>query len=343
MLLQAVAVWSFREVMAFWSGSLVWLWTISLRQKWSFSDGRLVTASEKDDAELFWAIRGGGGNFGVVVSFTFQLHPLSTVYAGVRVHVPAWPFGKERDALLMEWYEKIVKGPNDASGLAVMPGGGPFVEMLLWTGDSAEGEAYFTEKNASWPLLKNSMGPHSYHREVQRFYEPGNDKPHYQTGVLLPEMTQEIATVLAGLVVGSCAPTDLCAIIVLPLGGQMSVPAPTATANPHRHYKCWVLISGSWLPNAGEEVRNKCIDWVRKVKKAMHPFSEGASYGVLGEVVTHDDTVPQVMTLHDEGGAVGCFIGKRNIFGDNLPRLQHAKKVYDPQNLFRINDNILPA
>lgn len=323
------------------------------------ADGRLVSASDAENSDLFWALKGGGGNFGVVVSFTLRLHELSEVYAGQRVHVPMGlgPF-KSREELIAQFAEKTVGGPDEASGLMVLPGGGPVVEMLLWVGSPEDGKAYFDSKSVGWPVLKNSMGTMKYHSEVQRFYPPGNTNAVYQSGVLLPDMPEAAVAKLAELVSGARAPNSESAVIILPLGGKVKTVPPDATAYHHRGMKFWVLIIGQFQAK-NEDARSKAVQWVRDVKQAMMPFSSGAQYGVLSEVTAHDaavaptsihseDTAILKLCAENDGGAVGCMLNtvetrkERNIYGPNLQRLQQLKKKYDPQNLFRATDNIIP-
>lgn len=316
------------------------------------ADGRLVTANSSVNPDLFWAVRGGGGNFGVIVRFTLQLYPLSDVYAGVRVHVPLGfgPF-KSREDLFAQFIDKTLQGPDEATGLMVLPCGGPVVEMLLWVGEVEDGKAYFDSKAVGWPLLENSMGIKKYHSEVQRFYPPGNKNAVYQSGVLLTEVSEGAIAKITEAVSGQRAPNSASAIIILPLGGKVGTVAADATAYAHRAMKIWVLISGNFPP--GDDVqREKVVQWVRDVKAEMLPFSHSAAYGVLSEVQAHDATPPkekqESKLSESDGGAIGCMlntvdtVGKRNIYGGNLPRLQQIKSKYDPRNLFSVNDNIVP-
>lgn len=318
------------------------------------ADGSLVLASASEDADLLWAISGGGGNFGVIVSFTLRLHPLSEVYAGQRVHVPLGlgPF-KSRQELIAQFMSKTVGGPDEATGLLILPGGGPVVEILLWVGEAEDGRAYFDSKSVGWPVLRNNMGITKYHSEVQRYYPPGNSKAVYQSGVLLPELTDAAIEKIADLVSGSRAPNSESALVFLPMGGKVSTVAPEATAYPHREMKTWALISGFFTPG-DETERAKVVQWVRDVKTEMLPFSRGAQYGVLSEVEAHGAKgrpgMPdaELKMTESEGGAIGILantaetVGKRNIYGINLQRLQQLKAKYDPKNLFCVNDNILP-
>eukprot|EP00933_Yihiella_yeosuensis_P053053 TRINITY_DN51217_c0_g1_i1.p1 TRINITY_DN51217_c0_g1~~TRINITY_DN51217_c0_g1_i1.p1 ORF type:complete len:416 (+),score=66.50 TRINITY_DN51217_c0_g1_i1:97-1248(+) len=312
-------------------------------------NGSLVTANDSENADLFWAVRGGGGNFGVIVSFTLRLHPLSEVYAGIRVHVPLGmgPL-KSREELTAQFFDKILGGPDEATGLLVLPGGGPVVEMLLWVGAPEDGKSYFDSKNLGWPILQNSMGIKKYHSEVQRFYPPGNSNAIYQSGVLVEETSEALVAKLADLVCSARAPNSESAIICMPMGGKVPTVANDATAYSHRNMKVWLLISANFQPG-DDAMREKCVQWVRTVKAELLPFSRGAGYGVLSDVQVHDAKDSKMSEA--DGGAIGVMMntpdtvakdGKRNIYGANLPRLQTIKAKYDPNNVFRVNDNILP-
>jgi len=314
------------------------------------ADGRLVEANASENSDLLWALKGGGGNFGVVVSFTLRLHELPPTYAGQRVHIPlgVGPF-KSRAEIISRFFSKTVGGPDEAAGLIVLPGGGPVVEMLLWVGDASEGKAYFDSKNVGVPLLKNSMAITKYHSEVQRYYAPGNMNAIYQTGVLLPEVSDAVATKIAEF--ASCAP-KLCLLILLPIGGKVNTVAPEDTAVAHRNMKVWVLVSAQFPPG-NLDARAEAVKWARSVKQGLLPFSGGAQYGVLSEVTTHDaadgkNTGEFKLSADQDGGAIGCMlntadtVAHRNIYGANLPRLQQLKLKYDPKNVFRVNDNIVP-
>eukprot|EP00435_Cladocopium_sp_Y103_P062995 s3_g24.t1 len=128
------------------------------------ANGELVKANANEHEDLFWAIRGGGGNFGVVVSFT-----LRPVYAGTQIHAAQAP--GEREELLTKFFEKTVNGPDEATGLVVLPCGGPMIEMLVWVGSPSQGQEYFQRR---------ASGPKSYHSDVQRFSDPnGTGKAVY--------------------------------------------------------------------------------------------------------------------------------------------------------------------
>ncbi|CAJ1436127.1 unnamed protein product [Effrenium voratum] len=320
------------------------------------ANGQLIRASETENAELFWAVRGGGGNFGVAVSFSIRLHRLKAdVYAGKRVHVPLGmgPF-MSREAVAMHFFEKTLRGPDEATGLLVLPCSGPAVEILLWAGDPEEGRKYFEPKAKGWPVLENSMGIAKYHSQVQRYNHPGGDGTAvYQTGVLLPDISPEALEKVAECVSSKRAPNSSSVIIMLPLGGAVSRVATDATAYGFRDFKAWALVVGSFQAGDQEE-RSKVVKWVRDVKAELLPFSRGAGYGVLGEVAVHNKVPTEAPTSEEqklnesEGGSIGIMLntgqtGGRNIYGPNLQRLQAVKAKYDPKNLFNVNDNIVPS
>ena len=142
------------------------------------ADGTLRVCDADLNPDLFWALRGGGGNFGIVTKFWFRLHELgSEIYAGLRVHVAASDNAfmkllglQSRAELIKLWCERMRAAPNDATGLLILPAGGPVVESLLWTGsDLDEGAKYFCEKhNFGSFRLKNSMKNEKYHSVVQK-------------------------------------------------------------------------------------------------------------------------------------------------------------------------------
>eukprot|EP00435_Cladocopium_sp_Y103_P063391 s3_g25.t1 len=175
----------------------------------------------------------------------------------------------------------------------------------------------------------------------------------YQTGVLLPEWSREAAAKISELVQSPRAPNASSAILLLPLGGAVMHMRPEATAYCFRSMKVWVLVSGQF--EVDSEERPKVVKWARQVRHELLPFSGGAGYGALDESAQHAATFAQD---ESEGGAIGIFtntvqINKErrldadssagNIFGSNLGRLQQIKAKYDPNNVFRANDNILPA
>mmetsp|Transcript_20320 Transcript_20320/g.45872 ORF Transcript_20320/g.45872 Transcript_20320/m.45872 type:complete len:536 (-) Transcript_20320:42-1649(-) len=335
------------------------------------ADGGIVVADEEQNTDLFWAIRGGGGNFGVVVRFRIRLHPVpGKIYAGQRIHAPlgAGSWFPDRATLVRAFSRVTAESEDDnATGLLVMPCGGPVIENLVYIGPMEDGEQYFAKhKNeVGYPLLDNMKG-RSYHLDVQRFAPAGGGN-FYMAGVLVPKMSDRLAEALGHCVTSANGPgrKTNCLVFVLPMGGAVSSKMPEDTAYPHRTSLLWVLIQGEWIGDPGtpeyEERRARVVAWCGMVKENITPFSIG-HYGVLSEVDTHGNAGENVKDEKErtsaenavnDGGAVGnrdtnagfCAMtlgGKRNVYGPNLPRLRGIKKRYDPDNLFNVNDNILP-
>jgi len=256
---------------------------------------------------------------------------------------------------------------DNATGLLVMPCGGPVIENLVYVGPVEDGERYFAEhkKEVGYPLRDNMKGQ-SYHLDVQRFAPPSGGN-FYMAGVLLPEMSDGLAETLSDCVASANGPGKKtnCIVLVMPMGGAVSRKNSEDTAYPHRTSLLWVLIQGQWMGDPGtpeyDERRARVLAWCRMVKEKITPFSI-SDYGVLSEVDTHGNAEDSVKDEKDraaenavnDGGDVGnrdanegafamMLGGKRNVYGPNLPRLRGIKKRYDPDNLFDVNDNILPG
>eukprot|EP00466_Bigelowiella_natans_P006320 jgi/Bigna1/140980/aug1.59_g15688 len=345
-------------------------------------DGNLITADEKTNSDLFWAIKGGGGNFGVVTRFRLRLHPIPPkIFAGQRVHMPLGGWFKNRSFLIQKFASVTVESKdNKAGGLLVLPCAGPVVEMLLYVDDPEVGKKYFAKhrKEIGWPISDN-MKPRSYHNEIQKF-APDEKGNYYMTGILLPKMSPKLAETLDALVSGSFEyyANSSCVIMVAPMGGAVSDKNETDTANPHRDVGFWIIVIGSWKgqPRTDYYIQNrrKSVAWVRKVKELLTPFAKG-HYAVLGEVGVHaeggkeEESKGEVSKVEEENAKteddtknltdedldkyreaelekgmceMATGLSKRNVYGKNLAKLQRIKKQYDPENIFRMNDNIIP-
>ena len=308
------------------------------------ASGDMVTASAEEEADLFWAVRGGGGNFGVVTRFRFQLHAMpDLIYCGMRLHVPlgrAW--FPDRHEIINSWSSLILDGPRQASGLLIMPVGGPIIESLLYVGDADEGRDFFAKHRATvgYPL-RDTLKPQNYFDVMQKM-APDNAGAYYMSGVLLDDMTNETAEALSSVVqkVNGPGKHTSCAVLLLPMGGAVNEVDADATANPHRDSSFWVLIQGEWQGKPGtaeyDDARSRVVEWTRRVKAAVKDSTSGA-YGVLGEVAQHAADGED-----DDVGHFQAMMADRNVYGANLARLQAIKAVYDADNVFTVNDNIVP-
>ncbi len=289
--------------------------------------GKLVTASASENADLFWAIRGGGGNFGVVTSLEFKLYPVSTVYAGPVLY----PLERTADAMRM-YRDFMNQAPRELSAffaILIVPPGPPFPGHLhnktmcgivaVYSGDPAAGE------RATKPLLDfgppafSHMGPAPY-PAVQAMFDPLLPKGlhHYWKGDFTGEMTDAI--IAEHVKHGPGIPTVNSAVHIYPLDGAVHDVAEDATAFAYRKAK-YAHIIAAVSPDPAPMPQYR--DWVRGYWSALHPHSAGGGY---------------VNFLMEEGDdrIAASYRG-------NLARLMEVKKKYDPANLFRLNQNIRPA
>ncbi|WP_405557369.1 FAD-binding oxidoreductase [Streptomyces sp. NBC_01171] len=294
------------------------------------ADGTFVTASENDHPDLFWALRGGGGNFGVVTSFTFQLHPVDTVGLAVTV----WPVDRTREVL--QWYREFLPGaPEELSGffaLLTVPPGPPFPEPIhgrkvcgvVWcsTGD-LEGdrlEKALTVVNAPGPPVFHFTTPMPY-PAVQSMFDGLMPKglQWYWRGDFFDAVPDEAIAVHETY--GQNLPTGLSTMHLYPIDGATRRVDADDTAWAYRHATWSGVIAGidPEPANAGL-VRQWCVDYWSD----LHPYSMGGAYiNFLGEEESADRV--------------------RGTYREHYDRLAAIKHTYDPDNFFHANQNIPPA
>jgi FAD/FMN-containing dehydrogenase len=291
------------------------------------ADGRFVTASATENTDLYWALRGGGGNFGVVTSFLFKAHPVHTDYAGPML----WPL--ERAPEVMRWYrEFIASAPEEINGFfafLIVPPGPPFPEDLhlknmcgiVWcyTGamDKAE-EAFSPIRDSLQPAL-DLVGPIP-HPVLQSLFD-GLFRPGlqwYWKADFFNELNDE--AVARHVEHGSRLPTMLSTMHLYPVNGKAHQIPKADTAWSYREAVWAEVIVGVDPDPANKE---RITDWARNYWDALHPYSAGGAY---------------VNFIMDEGEE-----HVRASYRDNYERLAAIKKKYDPGNFFRVNQNIKPA
>lgn len=292
------------------------------------ADGRAVTASGRDNADLFWAIRGGGGNFGVVTSFEFQVHPVGTVLAGIVLHPAAAAAGAIRRWRDLEATapEESTQGallfhlPDDPSmspplrGAAVVGLGG------VYAGDVAEGEKVLRPLRAYGPPLADKFEPMPYNaaqRMADFLWPPGLHG--YWKSSYLKEFSDAAVEVIVDFFARVPSPRT---VIVLEHYGNSAWGrvAESATAFGHRTWPYNIVVTSAWSDPKDTE-RN--IAWTRELFDALRPFAApGAYVNYLGG---------------DEG-----VDGLKAAYGAKLERLAALKGKYDPGNFFRMNQNIVP-
>ena len=288
------------------------------------ADGSFVTVNAEQNTDLFWAIRGGGGNFGIVTSFKFQAHPVKTVIGGPTL----WPV--EQTEEIMEWYHEFIhNAPEELNGFIatmVIPGA-PFPEELhnkkfcgiVWcyVGDPNKFDELFKPVLAKNPLFAN-VGEMPY-PAVQTLFDGlfPSGMQWYWRADFFNELGPEIRS--GHLKYGSKIPTPLSQMHLYPISGAASRVGNDATPWAYRDAKYAGVIVGV-SPNP--EDADKITDWCKDYWEALHPYSSGGAYSNF---------------MMNEGQD-----RVKASYKNNYERLTKIKKKYDPNNLFRVNQNIKP-
>jgi hypothetical protein len=281
------------------------------------ADGRLLTASEEENEDLFWGIRGGGGNFGVVTSFGYRLHPVGTVLGGGL----SYPLSEAQEVLRF-YHEFASAAPDELSttaSLGVTPDGDGVVGVsVCYCGPLKEGEGVLRPLWEFGSPLADNIQPMAY-TALQSAPDPGfpPGRRHYWKSSYLKDLSDDAIEVMVGFV--SEMPSPTTGVGLQQMHGAASRVDPTATAFPHRDEHYDFLILSQWVDPAETE-RN--IEWTRSFFEAMEPFFEEGVY---------------VNNLGDEGED-----RVKAAYGANYDRLLALKGEYDPTNLFRLNQNIRP-
>jgi FAD/FMN-containing dehydrogenase len=290
------------------------------------ADGSFVTASETENPDLFWALRGGGGNFGVVTSFVFKLHPLPTLTAGPML----WPL--EHSTEVLRWYRDfITQAPHDLNGFfafLTVPSVAPFPEALwgqkmcgvVWayTGDTPD-ETFAPIRQQFGPPSLDWVGPISHPALNSMFdglYPPGDQ--WYWKADFVKEIPDEAVDIHVQY--GEMLPTWKSTMHLYPIDGVAGEVDKDATAWNSRDAHWGMVIVGVSPDPADNE---RMIEWARSYWRDLHPYSAGGAY-VNMMMEEGDDRV-------------------RASYGDHYDRLARIKAKYDPENLFRVNQNIRPA
>lgn len=278
------------------------------------ADGQLRHVSADENADLFWGVRGGGGNFGVVTSFEYRLHPVSPKVLGGHV---SFPFEQARDVLEF-FVELTAASPRELSAdLGLEPG--PQGQMVAaihvcWSGDLESGRKALESLQRFGKPLENTLGVQDYLAVQRQFDEPHHSPDnHYLKGGFVREFTPGLIDVLAD----DYRPSDHFGVYMQDSGGAVGDIEPSATAFWNRKTRFNLMVFGKW-PDARDNDRHRAA--VRASWDKAAPFTEGF-YVNLNDA--------------DKGST------SRN-FGGNHARLVALKQKYDPSNLFRLNSNIQP-
>jgi FAD/FMN-containing dehydrogenase len=292
------------------------------------ADGSLVKASEEENEDLFWAIRGGGGNFGVVTSFLFRGNPVRTVYAGPMF----WELDRAEE--ILRWYREFIpQAPEDMYGFfafLIVPPAPPFPEHLhgkkmcgiIWcySGPLEEAEEAFRPiRQEAGPPAFEFLGPMPVpvlNSLFDALYPPGLQ--WYWRGDFATELNDEAIAV--HLRYGSEVPTMHSSMHIYPIDGAVHRVGRHGTAFSYREAAFSQVIVGVDPDPANNE---RIISWTRDYWDAVHPHSGGGAY---------------VNFMMDEGQE-----RVKATYRDNFERLVDIKNKYDPTNLFRVNQNIRPT
>jgi FAD/FMN-containing dehydrogenase len=290
--------------------------------------GEVVRASASEHPDLFWALRGGGGNFGVVTRFEFRLHPVGPdVLSGLIVY----PIS-EAKSVLEQYREFIARAPEDLNVWTVLRKAPPLPflpervhgqEMialaLIYAGDPKQGEPLVEPLRKFGTPLGEHVGVQPYVAWQQAF------DPLLTAGARNYWKSHNFTTLKDGLFdvvveyVGKL-PSPQCEIFFGAIGGATTLPAPDSAAYAQRDANFVMNFHGRWEDPVDDE---RCIAWARDFFNATAPFASG---GVYVNFMTADET-DRV----------------RSAYGPNYDRLAQVKRKYDPDNLFRMNQNIAPA
>jgi FAD/FMN-containing dehydrogenase len=291
------------------------------------ADGRMVTASAEQNPDLFWALRGGGGNFGVVTSFLFRLHPVDTVVAGPTF----WPL--ERSGEVLRWYRDfIASAPEDLNGFfayLTVPPVAPYPPELqgkavcgvVWcyTGAAADADAVFKPVREFGPPLMHGVQPMPF-TALQAAFDPLYPPGHqwYWRADFVKELSD--GAIAEHERFGAATPTPQSTMHLYPIDGAAHRLQQGDTAFSYRDAR-WAEVMVGVSPDPQDAP--KITAWTKAYWEALHPHSAGGAY---------------VNMMMDEGDD-----RIRASYRGNYERLARVKRRYDPDNLFRVNQNIRPA
>jgi FAD/FMN-containing dehydrogenase len=294
------------------------------------ADGRQVTASADEHADLFWALRGGGGNFGVVTSFEFRLHQLGPEVYGLNVAYPI----EDAARVLAGWRDAVADAPDELSTAGLvwsMPvsdelpeelRGAPYVGVAgMWAGDPEEGErATRALRELATPLLDMS-GPIEYlafQASLDPFFPAGARR--YWKALYLDDFGDEAVDLTVDWSNRRASPETL--VIVRHCAGAIARVGAEETAFGDRSSEWMLSIDSTWQDAADDDAN---VSYTRAFWEAAHPYSNGQIYF-------------NFPGLFEEGDAA-----VRTSYGANVDRLARVKAAYDPDNRFRPGQNIRPA
>ncbi len=280
------------------------------------ADGRVLTANASEHPDLFWGVRGGGGNFGIVTSFEFQLHPVGQVLAGMVLH----PMTRAREVL--EFYREYTSTAPDElttyAALVTTPEGLPAIGIALcYCGALEEGERLVAPVRTFGPPLVDLIRPMSYLEAISMLdvASPAGHYYYFKTSTLKSLSDEAINTIVN---YGLARTSPFTVVLIEHLHGVASRVGPTETAFVQRDESYIMGIFSNWTNGEADTH----IEWTQAFWKATEPFATGVYVNYLGE--EGEERV-------------------RAAYGINYQRLIALKNKYDPANFFHLNQNIKPT
>jgi FAD binding domain/Berberine and berberine like len=274
-------------------------------------DGQQIKVSQHSNPELFWAIRGGGGNFGVVTALEYRLHPLNEVLAGTLL------YSNGRIPELLQAFAKFVAAAPDEMNvlglISASAAGARLQVMVCHCGDTRVGNGLLASLRSLKPQ-QDSVRTMSY-LELNAT-NPAAPAADFQTNVFLPDLSAAAIEAIATAFTGAPPNTR---VFIVPFYGAITRVGLNDTAFPLRSFGFELDITGRWADPAD---RPRAIEWVKGLRDSLRPFARGAYVNQLGE--TSEELV-------------------RGAYGPHYTRLAAIKKKYDPKNVLRLNQNIKPA
>src|SRR6056297_2721469 len=313
-----------------------------LRRKWGLScdnlrsvevvtaDGRVVTASEDENEDLFWAVRGGGGNFGIVTSFEFRLYPLGPeIYGALTIY----PFD-DASSVLRKWRDFALNAPQEVTcdayiwGMPPLPDVPPEMHWApvviiagMYAGPVDKGEQLFQPVSELGTPIEDMSGPQPY-VEMQSDLDPlfADGQLYYWKSLFADTMSDEVIDKIVEHAAEK--PSKQCLFALRILGGAMRRVPEEATAYGNRDAMFNISIDNTWQ---NPEKNDEMIAWTRKVWGNLHDQTSGGVYINFAGFGEEKETLTQAA------------------YGRNYERLQQVKAAYDPENFFCTNQNITPA
>lgn len=296
------------------------------------SDGTVKTASAASEPDLFWAIRGGGGNFGVVTSFEFKTHPLGPIVAFAGIFYRA----AEAATILPRWRDYCKKSPDEVTSVAVaitMPAAPGLPEPIhnqaclvvggVYVGPPEEGMKVMQPlRELATPLadISQPMPFSAVQTSFDPFFPMGKLQSYWKAQNLADLPDNAISVIAAR---ANQRPTPLTLVVTFQMGGAINNVGASDTAYGERSAPWMSSIDGNWENPSDNETN---IGWVRESFNQIAPFSTGTTYtNFTGQA---DETASSLTA---------------KAYGGNMDRLRRIKAKYDPGNLFRRNPNITPA